>query len=254
MAKKILLILLLLPSLMEGQSKKLELGVMIGNNGQLDNPLSGFYRLSNYSPYILETYNAIATSIKYSASARYFFSDKFSVRLKFGTAIRKSYLNQSSYNSAWDYKSYQSVMNISPSVCFSKRVRNFELMTGFEIPFMSVGNYNEKRVYSNTPSSGPVTYDQYTATINGGFIWGLNNFIGAKYYFTNCISIGTEINYGLLFSKLGGNYSVLYDKNSTHQYNVDSSTKRYKNSFFSSPEFSVGVFILLGKNKEKVKH
>lgn len=253
MVKKIILILLLIPTVMLGQTKKLELGLMIGNNGQLDNPLNGFYRLSYYNPFVIENYNTNATSISYSTSARYFFSDQFSVRLKLGKAKRNSYVIQSSPNTFWDYKSYQSIENISPSVCFSKRFKKFELMTGLEIPFMNVGDYKEKRVYSNTPTTGPATNDEYTTTITGGFIWGFNNFIGAEYYFTKAISIGAEINYGLLFSRLGGNYKVEYNKSSTHQYNVDNSKKVYKNNFFSSPELSIGVFVLLGKNEEKVK-
>jgi len=53
-----------------------------------------------------------------------------------------------------------------------------------------------------------ITYKGKTnITQNGGFIWGINSFIGVKYYFLKWLGIGTEINYGFLFANLGNKLS-----------------------------------------------
>ncbi len=250
MLKQIIFALLLVPTILIGQSKKLELGIMFGNNGQLENTLSDFYRDIYYNTkvYYDNSYTKVA-GIKYIASARYFITDHISARLKFGKILRKDFQSQTVSTTYSDFNIRQSIVNINPSICYSTRINKFEIMTGIETPFIKVGVYTANNKYITTNS-----YSEKRITSTGGFVWGVNSFMGLKYYFTNRINVGAEINYGLMSANIGNKYieetvnspdpQAPYSKT----YEID---KKYKKTFFSSPEISFGVFIQLGRNKGK---
>jgi hypothetical protein len=59
-------------------------------------------------------------------------------------------------------------------------------MTGLEIPLLFVRDFTMVQNYRQMPDSVTVVSDSHsTFTMTGGFIWGVNSFIGVKYYFTN---------------------------------------------------------------------
>jgi len=252
MTKQIIALLVLLPTLLFGQSKKFEFGFSLGNNGQLDKTLNDFYFWGHESAYLDDTQKNRASNLKYSASARFFFTDNISARLKLGKAIRKDYYITSTPQEYKDFDIYQSETNLSPSLCFSKTIDKLEIMTGLEIPLVVAGDFTLKENYREIPDSVTVTLDNFTkVTMDGGFIWGINNFIGVKYYFTNWFGIGTEINYGLLFANIGDKMKMESVSTipiaATSTYEVD---KKYKKTFFSAPEVSFGLFLRFGKNKD----
>ena len=253
MLKKIILILLLIPIAMLGQTKKLELGLMIGNNGQLDNMLNDLYIYQFITRTPPKHIITEKVNIKYSVSARYFFKDNFSVRINFGRYSNIDILTQTTPTNYQRFDINQSVTNISPAVCFSKKFDKLSIMTGLEIPLMHVGDFVAKINDRYMPDSVNANSDIfYKITTTGGFIWGVNNFIGLKYHFTNRISMGAEIKYGLLFAKLGNKYTVSNALSPGTPYqNYIQIEKKYNRTFFSPPEVSLGLFILLGRNKTK---
>lgn len=255
MVKKITFILILLPNFMFGQSKKLELGLMVGNNGQLESALNDFYPYNYYYYYYNNSnYNNKQASVKYTIMARYLFNDHWSCRLKFGASVRKNF--QSIITSPQRYEDYdarQHLTNVSPSICFSKKINKFEIMTGIEIPFIKVGNLVAKSRTKVKPDSVTFAKDIVTNyNTPGGFVFGLNNFISFKYHFTNWLNFGTEINYGFVFANLGGKYTRkstdAFSPNKSSTYEED---KKYTKNFFSPPEVSFGLFIWIGGTKAK---
>ena len=254
MIKPIVSLFLFLPVLIFGQIEKLELGILIGNNGQLESTLNDFYVADYLNLKEPIKYNNAIPNIKYSASARYFFKENISIRMKLGKVIRKDIHSQGSTTGRWDFDIRQSLVNFSPAVSFSKRLEKFELCTGLELPFIRVNDFfvNSYRYDLNNMNStlGAI----YKTTSKGGLIYGFNNFIELKYHFTSRISLGAEIKYGLLFAKLGGSYSVLSkvnaDPNAPYS-RYSEIEKKYKRTFFSPPEVSFGIFIQLGRNKIK---
>jgi hypothetical protein len=224
------------------KQKKFEFGVSIGNNGQLDRLLDDFYFLvaeaSNNNAEVVRH-----TNIKYNVTARYFFSENISVRLRIGEAKRKMYYLRVDPIDNWSTNYKQNIINFNPSICFSKMINALEISTGFEIPIIFVGEFNFNEHYKNSPDSINVTYESsVNDRIDGGFIWGLNNFLSIKYFLGKNFSISSEINYGLLSATLGNKrnlteeYIIPAQQTVHHQFNM-----KYKDVYFSYPEFSFGI-------------
>lgn len=238
---------------MLGQSKKLELGLMIGNNGQLENLLNDFYNINFINRSIPNSYYTKFSNIKYTASARYLFKGPLSVRIKFGKAIRTGTFIQTEPETYFNCSFYQTVSSISPSIYYASKIGKFELMTGLEIPLMQVANFTEKINVRYMPDSINVLSSNTTKfTTSSGFVWGINNFIGVKYHLTNWLCMGTEMSYGLLFAKLGDKFiGESLDPNTAQFTKYYERDKKIKTTFFSPPEVSFGVFIQLGNKPVK---
>lgn len=251
MAQKIITILCFIPILFFGQYKKLELGISIGNNGQLDKILNDFYFYGHETAFLDDTYQDKTTNLKYGVSARYFFTDKISARLKFEHALRRDYYTKKDLMEYSDYTIKQDVFNIHPSICFSKTVNKIEIMTGIEIPLFFVRDFHLTENHEQMPDSITITSNSKTnITQTGGFIWGINSFIGVKYYFLKWLGIGTEINYGFLFANIGD--KLTQSSESTIPFSASSSweiNKRYRKKYFSSPEVSLSLFFAFGNGK-----
>jgi hypothetical protein len=246
MKKITFLLLLLLPALVQGQYKKFELGITAGNNGQFEKILNDFYN-PYMAVYFMDDIEIKSTDLKYTLSARCFFSENISGRLKAGIANKKEKYSNSEDYFHETYEVKQSVINFNPSLCYSKSIDKFEIMTGLELPLMFVGEMNgEYEVDDDFYSeSGKVT-------MPGGFIFGINGFLGLKYYFNSWFGIGSEINYGLLSSKIDGEITSTYT--TSFEVEEDEFDASYKKTYFSSPEFSFGIFLKPGKqsgNTEK---
>ena len=242
-----IVLLLILPLALLGQNKKIEFGLSLGNNGQLDKTLNDYYFPGHETAYLDDSYEDKTTNLKYSGSLRYFINKEISIRLKFGYAIRKDYYTKSDPNRYVDYDFKQTVFNVGPSICFSKSFDKLEIMTGFEIPIFSVGNFNFSSNYKVIPDSITVTQEvNSTITMGGGLIWGVNNFICLRYFFTDRVGIGAEFDYGLLFADLGDTYQRGIEYVIPSQPTTNSEfDKQYKKTFFSPPEVSFGLYIQL---------
>jgi len=246
MKKIILSLLILVPFVAGAQSKKFELGFSVGNNGMFSEVKEDYYDNYFFQFLFFEPVEKKSSDLKYNLSARYFFSDNISGRLKIGYSKRMDEYDESYYYFG-NYNVSQTVTNFNPSLCFSKNLDKFELMTGIEIPLMIVGDYEMKggTEYDSVIYVSPLGYTK--TTISGGFIWGVSSFIGVKYNFNSWIGISSEINYGLMFANVGdeitNEYSDLYE---TY---TETSKAGFKKTYFSSPEVSLGVFVKFGGSK-----
>lgn len=251
--KPVILILALFPFLLLGQSKKFEFGLMVGNNGQLDNTLDDFYIYQYGFRFVPVGLVSNKTNIKYSASAMYFFNKHLSARIKFGKMIKKELFTTSGQSYFVDFDIRQTISNISPSIGFSKRFDKFELMGGVEIPLMFVGNYIVNNNTRYRPDSVKWWNDHLDReSTSGGFVWGFNQFIRVKYALTDCLSFGSEISNGLLFAKLGNKYTREYAETSSSPLTTSFEYKKtYKKTYFSPPEISIGLFFQIGKHITK---
>src|SRR5688572_1076364 len=141
MKKITLMLLVLIPSLASGQTKKFELGLTVGNNGLFSDVQKDFYD-ETYLGFFYDSYESKSSSIKYTLSARYLFSENISAKLKIGYAKHHDeYEQEGSYFYRDSYEINQSVVSFNPSLCFSKNLDKFEIITGIEIPLLLAGDH-----------------------------------------------------------------------------------------------------------------
>jgi len=246
--KKLLFILTLLPTIVLAQDRRYEFGFSVGNNGQLDKTLNDFYFWGHETAYLDDSKESETTNLKYTASFQFIYSKSVSFRVKFGKYKREDFYTNIDPTSYIDYSIDHKITNISPSICFSKKIDQFEITTGIEIPLIFVNDFDFVSTYRVLPDSVTVTQEvKSKRTMDGGFIWGINSFIGLKYHFTDFISLGTEVGYGLLFADIGGKMLLENEKIiPTPSYTTAEVDKKYKKTFFSGPEVSLGIFIAVG--------
>jgi hypothetical protein len=241
-------LILLLPAMAIAQEKKMEVGILFGNNGQLDKTLNDFYFFGHETHYLDDSSEGIGVNLKFGATGRFFFTDNISARLRLGYAIRKGHDIADYTNTYAEYTLNQSVFNSNPAICFSKKIDKIEIATGIELPLMFVRDFTLVVEYKELPDGVTVTYNSKDKMkMTGGFVWGINNFIGVKYLITDALAIGGEIDYGILFAKLGDKIEL--NAESTIPVEASSSwtvDKKYKKIFFSTPEVSLGIFYRFG--------
>ena len=240
------LLLLLLPFLAAGQTKKYELGISAGNIGLTDQVFEDFYK--KYTEFYYHSNVEInSIEIKYTLSARYFITENISARLKFGSAIIKDELHHLTESFQETIEADQKIVDISTSLCYSKTFDKFEISTGFEIPYFMITEFNSKsKRTASDPANENLNFED-SRSLPGGQVWGLTSFIGVKYFFNKSFGIGSEISYGLLHADIDGHayVNLISYYSETHIKNyVD-----YNKTYFSSPEFSFGIYVKLGNKK-----
>lgn len=234
---------------LKAQKGQTEVGLLLGNNGQLDKTLNDFYFWGSETYYLDDSNDGVGRNFKLGISGRYYFTDNISARVKFGYAMRNGKDSSIHWNQHIDYKLKHNVSNVSPAICFTKQIDKLEIGTGVEIPLMFVSPF--KLVTRVTDfENDSVTVKDYginTTTMSKGFVWGINNFIQVKYWITDYLAIGGEIDYGILFAHLGKTVDyrgeAIYPEASTY---IASDNKKYKKTFFSTPEVSLGIFFRFG--------
>ena len=244
MKKVILTFLTLIPLLTLAQNKKFELGISVGNNGMFREVQQDMYDYV-FSLYNYETYEIKSSELKYTLSARYFFSENVSGRLKLGYAkVHDEYEGSSTVYSAENIEINQNITNFTPSICFSKKLDKFEIMTALELPLIFVGDIEADYELDDDFAPAPASAKE---TITGGKIWGISGGIGVRYNFSNVVAVGTEINYGLLFANVGDEIeSEFSDGVFTESYSIEG---EFKKTYFSSPEISLGLYFNIGGGK-----
>lgn len=235
--------------LLKAQQGQTEIGLLIGNNGQLDKTLHDFYFIGYETP---ASNYGMGRDFKVGISGRYYFTDNISSRLKFGYAIRNSQDSLLEWNEHVHHSLTHNVWNANPAICFSKQFDKLEISTGVEIPVMFVNKFKSviDDVRFDNDSSTVVNVIKTTITMSKGFVWGINNFIQIKYFITDYLALGGEIDYGLLFAHLG-NKAEYYEETfyPTTSSRVQGFDKKYRKTYFSPPEVSAGIFFRFGPQK-----
>lgn len=220
-----------------------QLGFGLSNQGQFDKLLEDFYYPAHPTAMQDDAHKGKDLRIKYNFFGSYLFHDSLELRLRVAYAIRKNHYEQTFPTSAWIINDKQNVIEFSPSFGFRKNWGRFSFSTGLEIPIYLVGDLEEK-----------INYQEFSDTINlslesnsnlrmdGGLILGLNHYLNVRTFFSNQIFMFSEINYGILYSKLGGNYEDVggstYPTVVISAYEYD---KSYSKTYFSSIQVHFGI-------------
>jgi hypothetical protein len=246
MKNKLLFVFVIFPLLIISQEEKLEVGFLIGNNGQLEKTIGDFYFPGSETAFLDDSYKNQTTALKYSFLISYKIANQVALRLNLGYSFRKDHYDRINdmENVTYDFK--QNVYNISPSVSFSKPIEKFELSTGLEFPLFFVNDFKFNSHYINY-TNDDITLDVIDyINMDGGFIWGINNFINLKYFLTKHLAFCSELKYGLLFAEIGDKYQQNSEYIVPDQAPVSSMfEKSYSKTFFSQPEISFGILMKL---------
>ena len=262
MNNKIIIIfsILLLPFLSTGQTdsinpRKISLSLSVGNNGQVDNSIKDFYRQnSEYLNFLFNSPNSKQTELKYNLLFSYTSKKRILYGIKLGYQLITNEYSTSRYDSEVKAKSSQSIYNCNPYLGYVFDNKKFDFILGLQIPLFLVGEYNysdtENHYRSNSSGIRELQYiSESTTTINGGYITGLNSFLMVKFLVSKRFYLMSDISVGVLHSSMGRTLST---ETTTTYYgtffpgfpaNYTSSDSDYtlKKTYFSAPEFSLGL-------------
>lgn len=241
--KKIISFLILMIHLSAFSQQKLEVGVGISNFGQIENPISNFYNVDYPNGFNMDTYINMnnSTVLKYNVNFSCNLKDSLNVRLRFGFGLNHK-LRVLDYPSALTYiHEKQSFVEVCPSIGKSRKFGLFTLNAGLEIPLYFVSTYNYLNFSEIRDSTLQVTSTQEsTQKIDGGFLVGLNNFIHLKMKISKTMSVFSELNFGLMYAQLGGEYNQKITSTS-FEPSFYSLEKKYTKLFFTAPQVQFGV-------------
>jgi len=250
MKPKILTLILVLTITRSYSQEKLELSIGVGNNGQLDKTLNDFYYLQHETAFLDESHMANSRSIKFNLKLNYHISDKYFMGINCGFYNRKD-----AYSYDWvvenlDFNYNQKIFNISPEFGVKIKLDDFIFSTGFETPVFIIGDFNYESIYEQRPDSVNVSNKiKSTGGMTGGIVFGINSFLGFKYFFSERFSIFSRISYGLLYADIGNKdyftQETVIPSSTFYSFEYD---KSYQKKYFSNPEFMFGFsFNLLTK-------
>jgi hypothetical protein len=223
--------------------QKLEMGLGISNFGQIENPISNFYNVDYPNGFNMDTYinENHSTVLKYNVNFSYYLKDSLNVRLRVG-------YGQNNKKRVMDYPSAlshinenQSFLELCPSIGKSRKFGLFTLNTGLEIPLYLVSTYTYSNVTDIRDSTLQVTStNESLEEIDGGFLIGINQFIHLELRVSKNISVFSELNFGLMYAQLGGNYTEKITVGTTEPipYSIE---KKFSKLFFTAPQIQFGI-------------
>ncbi|MFM1916279.1 MAG: hypothetical protein RLZZ531_1948 [Bacteroidota bacterium] len=241
--KNIIICLLFMIHLNAFSQQKLEMGLGISNFGQIENPISNFYNVDYPNGFNMDTYinENHSTVLKYNVNFSYYLKDSLNVRLRVG-------YGQNNKKRVMDYPSAlshinenQSFLELCPSIGKSRKFGLFTLNTGLEIPLYLVSTYTYSNVTDIRDSTLQVTStNESLEEIDGGFLIGINQFIHLELRVSKNISVFSELNFGLMYAQLGGNYTEKITVGTTEPipYSIE---KKFSKLFFTAPQIQFGI-------------
>ncbi len=241
--KKIISCLILTIHLSAFSQQKLEVGLGISNFGQIENPISNFYNVDYPNGFNMDTYinENHSTVLKYNVNFSYNLKDSLNVRLRLGYG-QNNKMRVMDYPSALSHiNEHQSFLEFCPSIGKSKKFGLFTLHAGMEIPIYLVSTYNYSNVTDTRDSTLQVTStNESLEKIDGGFLVGINQFIHLQLKVSKNISVFSELNFGLMYAQLGGNYTEKITVGATEPipYSIE---KKYTKLFFTAPQIQFGI-------------
>ncbi len=241
--KNIIICLLFMIHLNAFSQQKLEMGLGISNFGQIENPISNFYNVDYPNGFNMDTYinENHSTVLKYNVNFSYYLKDSLNVRLRLG-------YGQNNKKRVMDYPSAlshinenQSFLELCPSIGKSRKFGLFTLNTGLEIPLYLVSTYTYSNVTDIRDSTLQVTStNESLEEIDGGFLIGINQFIHLELRVSKNISVFSELNFGMMYAQLGGNYTEKIKVGTTEPipYSIE---KKFSKLFFTAPQIQFGI-------------
>lgn len=220
-----------------------QLGFGISNQGQFDKLLEDFYYPAHPTAYQDDAHLGKDLRIKYNFFGSYLFHDSLEMRLRVGYAIRKNHYEQIFPTTAWIVNDKQNVLELSPSFGFRKNWGRFTFSTGLEVPIYLVSDLKKTIDYKEFSDSINLSFSANSnLSMDGGLIFGLNHYLNLRTFFSKQIFMFSEINYGMLYSKLGGKYEdvggATFPTVINNSYEYD---KSYSKFYFSSIQVQFGI-------------
>ena len=237
------------------RTRKISIGFAVSNNGQVDHSINDFYRQdSEFLNFLFNSPTSNQTELKFNLLFSYTSEKKIMYEIKLGYQSIINNYKTSDYSTEIDAKGSQSIYNINPSVGYLMGNKKVEFVLGLQLPVFIIGDYNfndtEENYRGNSVGVRELQYISKTETsINGGYILGLNSFLNVKYLFKNRFFVSSEIATGALYASTGKTFSTettttyygTYFPGYPPYYSSSDSDYSLKKTYFSSPEFSLGI-------------
>jgi hypothetical protein len=239
---KIIICLILMTNLNAFSQHKLEVGVGISNFGQIENPISNFYNFDYPQGFNIDLYvnKNNSTNLKYNVNFSCNLKDSLNVRLRLGFGLNDKFKVLDYPATLTYYHEKQSFAEICPSIGKSRKFGLFTLNAGLEIPLYFVSTFNYSTYTDIKDSTLQVTgTNESLQQIDGGFLVGINHFIHLKMKISKNMSVFSELNFGLMYAHLGGEYTHKITSTSFEPSFI-SVEKKYTKLFFSAPQVQFG--------------
>jgi hypothetical protein len=117
-----------------------------------------------------------------------------------------------------NYKQF--LWQASPGMKFTNNFKRASIYTGFELPFIHIGDADQTESITTTQTN---IYNQKntgssttTAYIPGGYMVGAGTFVGLNFFVAKHVTIGPDLSFALYYSNLGGTYhqeTITYNEN-----------------------------------------
>lgn len=241
--KKIILICIILKTQLTFGQNKTEISFGISNPGQVEKTLEDFYFIAHPTAFQDDAHYGNEKRVKFNLGFSFHLRDSLELRFRVGYSKRVNHYSQAFSNTHWSVNDFQSVFEISPSFGFSKRLGRFRFSTGIEIPVYIIGKLKEDLWYQTYASSGTIDLASTSEiSMPGGTIIGLNNYVRVSTFLSKQLFLYSEINYGLLFASLGGNFrNVTTSTFPIEETLINEFEKTYTKWYFSPAQIQFGI-------------
>jgi len=159
---------------------------------------------------------------------RYYLSEQLSARLGIGYgSLKLKSFNQYTYATGETDKIEgnlkQTRITFTPAL--ERRFKNnkIELLTGLGLPIGIIGKTTASlRTTYTDINAGTTDFYENNFEVPGGFVIGFQSFAGFNFYITDKFAIGSEISYGIGYTKAGGRLIItLNDNGNIESYAAD---------------------------------
>lgn len=223
---------------------KLGISASVSNQGQVDKTLEDFYSLNFPYGFAIQEYTnkTVGSNLKYNLSLSCNIRDSINFRLRIGYASRSSSYEQDYPAMYWTKSDKHENIEICPSFGFTRNKGIFSFNAGIELPFYYIFDYTQFLNNKSYDTSMQLTHEsEVNIKIDGGYIFGINNFLNVKLKLVKSLFLFSEVNFGLMYAYLGGKYertiTEIYPTSSDSYQTFD---KTFTKLFFSPPQLQLG--------------
>ncbi|MFH1005491.1 MAG: hypothetical protein V1781_08395 [Bacteroidota bacterium] len=185
--------------------------------------------------------NAELNTGSYTADiiGRYFLSEQLSARIGIGMgSLKLKFYNTDTHSNGdtdlFEGNLKQTRLTFMPAIERHFKNNKLEILTGLGLPIGIIGKTTAsvKDTYTYVNPNSTDIYEN-TFEVPGGFGFGFQSFAGFNFYITDKFAIGTEISYGIGYTKAGG--KIIITENDYGNNNTYANDELKVNGFSMSP-------------------
>lgn len=221
-------------------AQKYDLGISIGNNGNLDKTLNDYFHEWDEGNSFNDMYEKQTINLKFQLQAGHDLSANRKLNLKLGIARRWEHYSEDNPYEFEEVEFQQYVLSLVPELQFNHDLDRLALGFGLNLPFHYVGNLTANYLVRFKPDSpnGSGEFSDYLSR-DGGLVMGIGTSIEIRYRLSDLIGIRTQIGSALLYASFGNEVNGWHQDTERIEYVYND---QYKKFFFSTPELSCGVY------------